>query len=133
MKRGASTKIPFLFGPSDPAGSRFRQIFRARRIRMMAVVSLKKEEDGMDKPDRDDGFLPLSDILETLSRMRDKLIEINETSGHIANYVTMRREIEALGWGGILAKYHPDINVDDPAALPLFELYRFVYNSMKNR
>ena len=85
----------------------------------------------MEKPDRSDENW--SDILENLARMRDKLIEINEKSGHIANYVAMRREIAELGWDGILANYHPDVNVDDPAAWPLFELYRFIHDSMNRR
>lgn len=85
----------------------------------------------MDNPERKDEFIPLSDILENLALMRDKLLEINEKNGYIANYVAMRREISEIGWGGILLKYHPDINIDDPAAFPLFELYRFVYNTMK--
>jgi len=71
-----------------------------------------------------------SDILENLTRMRDKLIEINEKSGHIANYIAMRREIAELGWSGILAKYHPDVNIGDPAAWPLFELYRYIKGTM---
>jgi len=78
-----------------------------------------------------DSFVPLSDILKNLSRIRDKLIEINECNGSIANYVAMRKEVAQLGWGGILQKYHPDINVDDPAAFPLFELYKFVYSTME--
>ena len=85
----------------------------------------------MDENTGGDGFVPLSDILKNLSRIRDKLIEINERNGNIANYITMRKEILQLGWGGILQKYHPDINVDDPAAFPLFELYKFVYSTME--
>jgi len=92
---------------------------------------LEKGKLIMEKPDRRDENW--SDILESLARMRDKLIEINEKSGHIANYVAMRREITELGWSGILAKYHPDINVDDPAAWPLFELYRFIRDSLSRR
>jgi hypothetical protein len=45
----------------------------------------------------------------------------------------MRKEIESIGWGGILQKYHPDINIDDPAAFPLFELYKFVCSTMHKK
>lgn len=86
----------------------------------------------MDNPNQDSNFMPLSDILQNLARIRDKLIEINEKNGNIANYVAMRKEIEVIGWGGILQKYHPDVNIDDPAAFPLFELYKFVYSTMQN-
>ncbi len=85
----------------------------------------------MDDKTGGDSFVPLSDILKNLSRIRDKLIEINERSGSIANYVAMRKEIQQIGWGGILQKYHPDINMDDPAAFPLFELYKFVYSTIE--
>lgn len=85
----------------------------------------------MDENSSAEGFVPLSDILKNLSRIRDKLIEINERNGSIANYVAMRKEIQQVGWGGILQKYHPDINMDDPAAFPLFELYKFVYSTMQ--
>ncbi len=87
----------------------------------------------MDDNTGGDSFVPLSDILKNLNRIRDKLLEINERSGSIANYVAMRKEIAQLGWGGILQKYHPDINVDDPAAFPLFELYKFVYSTMTEK
>lgn len=85
----------------------------------------------MDDKTGGDSFVPLSDILKNLSHIRDKLIEINERSGSIANYVAMRKEIQQIGWGGILQKYHPDINMDDPAAFPLFELYKFVYSTIE--
>ena len=85
----------------------------------------------MEESTGGDSFVPLSDILKNLSRIRDKLIEINARNGSIANYVAMRKEITQLGWGGILQKYHPDINMDDPAAFPLFELYKFVYSTMR--
>lgn len=84
----------------------------------------------MNQPNRDDD-LPLGSILKNLETIRDKLVEINSKNGNTAGYFAMKKEIQALGWNGILQKYHPDINVDDPAAFPLFELYRFVYHTMK--
>jgi hypothetical protein len=85
----------------------------------------------MDNPGG--GFMPLADMLKNLNLIRDKLIEINEKNGSIANFVAMRKEIESIGWGGILQKYHPDINIDDPAAFPLFELYKFVCSTMHKK
>jgi hypothetical protein len=38
-----------------------------------------------------------------------------------------------VGWSGICAKYHPDINIHDPAAVPLFDLYKFVKDTMDKR
>ncbi len=82
-------------------------------------------------PENNSGQLPVKEILRNFSRIRDKLLEINAKSGNTASFRAMREEIESVGWGGILLKYHPDINVDDPAAMALFELYRFVYSTMK--
>jgi hypothetical protein len=79
----------------------------------------------------DDAQLPVRDILRNFNRIREKLLEINAKKGSTASFRAMREEIESVGWNGILAKYHPDVNVDDPAALALFELYRFVYGTMK--
>ncbi len=70
-------------------------------------------------------------ILIDLEHIRDMLTEVNVQLGFLQRYRDMREEITELGWGGILNKYHPDINVDDPAAAELFALYRFVYDEMQ--
>ncbi len=70
-------------------------------------------------------------ILIDLEHIRDMLTEVNVQLGFLQRYRDMRDEITELGWGGILNKYHPDINVDDPAAAELFALYRFVYDEMQ--
>ncbi len=83
----------------------------------------------MQMPEHD--AQPLEDMLAKLEEIRDKLVQVNETLGYAARVSAIKREIVEVGWDGILARYHPDINIDDPAAGPLFELYRFVYNSME--
>ena len=85
----------------------------------------------MSIPEDGSAPLPVRDILRNFNRIREKLLEINAKSGSTASFRAMRDEIESTGWNGILAKYHPDVNVDDPAAFALFELYRFVYGTMK--
>lgn len=70
-------------------------------------------------------------ILIDLEHIRDMLTEVNVQLGFLQRYRDMREEITQIGWGGILNKYHPDINVDDPAAAELFALYRFVYDEMQ--
>ncbi len=70
-------------------------------------------------------------ILIDLEHIRDMLTEVNVQLGFLQRYRDMREEITELGWGGILNKYHPDINVDDPAVAELFALYRFVYDEMQ--
>ena len=73
----------------------------------------------------------LESIIIDLEHIRDMLTEVNEQLGCLQRYRAMRDEITEIGWGGILNKYHPDINVDDPAAPELFALYRFVYEEMQ--
>ncbi len=69
--------------------------------------------------------------LANLEMLRDKLEESNRVSGALTRFEAMKKEIQEIGWNGILAKYHPDINIDDPAAFPLFEMYRFAYNALE--
>lgn len=85
----------------------------------------------MNIPEDDSAQLPVRDILRNFNRIREKLLEINAKKGGAASFRAMREEIDSVGWDGILAKYHPDVNMDDPAAFALFELYRFVHGTMK--
>lgn len=72
----------------------------------------------------------LQNALNTLEDVRKKLTRVNEQLGYLAQFKAMQIEIEELGWDGICARYHPDINVDDPAAYELFQYYKFVYDNM---
>ena len=72
----------------------------------------------------------LQGALKTLEDVRNKLTRVNEQMGYLARFNAMKREIQELGWDGICARYHPDINVDDPAAFELFQFYKFVYDNM---
>lgn len=83
-------------------------------------------EEGQDTREQQ-----LESILNDLEYIRDMLTEVNVQLGCLERYRAMRDEISAVGWGGILSKYHPDINVDDPAAFELLALYRFVYQEMQ--
>lgn len=72
----------------------------------------------------------LSSILLALEKSRDRLYNINTTSGYLLHYAQIKKEIEQESWAKICAKYHPDVNIDDPAAHELFHLYKFVYGTM---
>lgn len=87
----------------------------------------------MNTPENNSSQLPVRDILRNFNRIREKLLEIKAKSGDMPSFRAMQDEIISVGWGGIIQKYHPDINVDEPAAMALFELYRFVYNTMKKK
>lgn len=70
-------------------------------------------------------------IMAKLEHVKQQLIAINTHNGNMARYHAMKDEIMALGWSGICEKYHPDINLDDPAAAELFALYKFIYDTME--
>lgn len=80
-----------------------------------------------------DNAKELRGILNTLNDIRQSLAEVNEKTGGMERYRAIRREIEDLGWGNICAKYHPDINTQDPASHELFSFYRFVRETMENK
>lgn len=85
----------------------------------------------METPENRNHGLPSNEVLKNLGSIRDNLMKLSAKNQGAAGYFAMRREIETLGWGGILQKYHPDINVENPAAMALFELYRFVRKTMR--
>lgn len=70
-------------------------------------------------------------ILKDLEEVREKLKEVNNLTGALARFESMKQEIKSIGWSGICAKYHPDINISDPAAHELFAMYRFIYDAME--
>jgi hypothetical protein len=72
----------------------------------------------------------LVNILKDLEDVRDKLVEVNKMTGALAQYESMKQEILVIGWNGVCSKYHPDINIGDPAAHELFAMYRFVYDAL---
>ncbi|MDP4179972.1 MAG: hypothetical protein Q8942_02645 [Bacillota bacterium] len=72
-------------------------------------------------------------MLEKLTRLRDELVKLNEKTGALDRARGMREEIMRIGWKGILEKYHPDVNTEDPAANELFKMYKYVYEDMKKR
>ncbi len=72
-------------------------------------------------------------MLEKLTKLRDQLVKLNEKTGALDRAKGMREEILKVGWKGIMEKYHPDVNTEDPAANELFKMYKFVYEDMKKK
>jgi len=72
-------------------------------------------------------------MLEKLTKLRDQLAKLNEKTGALDRARGMREEILKVGWKGIMEKYHPDVNTQDPAANELFKMYKFVYEDMKKK
>lgn len=69
-------------------------------------------------------------IIKSLEDIRDKLVKANTISGALARYNAMKQEIMQHGWSFICSKYHPDINIGDPAAHEIFQMYKYVYETM---
>ncbi|MGE5494184.1 MAG: hypothetical protein ACM3S4_02645 [Burkholderiales bacterium] len=70
-------------------------------------------------------------ILKRLEDIRDTLSKANESVGYLTRFIAMREEIRSIGWSCICAKYHPDVNICDPAAYELFQLYKFAYDNIE--
>jgi hypothetical protein len=72
----------------------------------------------------------LEKILEKLNILQSKLSEIKNYTETGNKIETMKSEIINIGWEGILDKYHPDVNIDDPAAMDIFLMYKSLYSHM---
>ncbi len=75
----------------------------------------------------------LKKLLDNLDEIREKLVYANNINGNLAKYKSIKKEIQEIGWDGICMKYHPDINIGDPAAYELFRFYKFVYDTMDRK
>ncbi len=51
----------------------------------------------------------------------------------ISKFNEIQEEILKIGWNGIIKKYHPDMNCDDPEADKTFKMYKGIYENMKKR
>jgi len=71
--------------------------------------------------------------VEQLQEILIKLKEVNQLTGAMARYEACKSNIKRYGWDYILTNFHPDVNIKDPAAIPLFEFYKFVYENMKQK
>lgn len=72
----------------------------------------------------------LQKILRQLEELQIKLNKIKDISGAGDRIEKMKSEIHSYGWNGIIKKYHPDINLDEPEAMDLFLMYKAVYTQM---
>lgn len=88
----------------------------------------------MSRPDKSylspEDEAKLNKALEKLKDIHTALARVNECSGALARYISIRNEIIEMGWPAVQQKYHPDFNVDDPAALEMYRFVRFVHESM---
>ncbi|AUG57365.1 MAG TPA: hypothetical protein DCE02_04635 [Ruminiclostridium sp.] len=51
----------------------------------------------------------------------------------ITRFNEIQEEILRIGWNGIIQKYHPDMNCDNPNSAKLFKMYKCIYENMKKR
>jgi hypothetical protein len=79
----------------------------------------------------DDELKTLESCTEKLQECAEKLKCVNDMLGYTKRTEDITKEIKLLGWEYCRIKYHPDNNMHDPAALPLFNLYKFVYDNLK--
>ena len=51
----------------------------------------------------------------------------------ITKFNQIQEEILKIGWNGIIQKYHPDMNCDEPESEKTFKMYKSIYENMKKR
>ena len=73
----------------------------------------------------------LEDILNGLLYVQSTLKKVMDITGTSDRVDNMKKEIKTLGWQHIMMKYHPDINIDDNGAIPLWDMYKLIYEQMK--
>jgi hypothetical protein len=61
--------------------------------------------------------------MELESNKKELLTKFNE----------IQDEILKIGWQGVLEKYHPDMNCDDPDACDVFKIYKHIYENIRKR
>ncbi|TYQ16659.1 UNVERIFIED_CONTAM: hypothetical protein Cloal_3226 [Acetivibrio alkalicellulosi] len=75
----------------------------------------------------------LDSMMGELLRIKNEIINLSKKTGTFERVTKIKEEILENGWQNILQKYHPDINIDDPASNELFQLYKYVYTDMKKK
>lgn len=75
----------------------------------------------------------LKEAEQKLQEIKGNLDYLMEVTGAKQRYEEIREEIKERGWEYISKTYHPDVNCDDPAAVPLYAFYKFVYEDMIKR
>lgn len=88
--------------------------------------ALEKLSNSLDKMSSE-----LNYALIELMNIYDNLTKINQLTGAAERFENMKLEIKTYGWDYITHKYHPDINVNDPASHELFTMYKFAYDTLK--
>ncbi|MFZ5986265.1 MAG: hypothetical protein ACOYWZ_03950 [Bacillota bacterium] len=51
----------------------------------------------------------------------------------ITKFNEIQEEILRIGWNGVIQKYHPDMNYEDPESSKTFKMYKSIYENMKKR
>ena len=85
-------------------------------------MATKKELEQLNKM--------LKGITDELDSTLKIIKKTNDSLGYTERANNIKKEINENGWANICKKYHPDNNINDPAALPLFELYKFIHDDM---
>jgi hypothetical protein len=74
----------------------------------------------------------LDSAYNTLKDIHTTLVRVNTQSGALARFEAIEDEINEKGWPAVQQKYHPDFNIDDPAAIQMYEFVKFVHQSMES-
>lgn len=75
----------------------------------------------------------LGEALPALEKVNKNLERVNKLTGATKRAKDMREEIRLKGWEIVERVYNPENNKHDPAAEPLYEFYKFIYEDMKKK
>lgn len=72
----------------------------------------------------------LNDLGSYLEEVANSIKKVNDQLGYTKRVEDIEKEIKSLGWDYCRTKYHPDNNIHEPAAMPIYQLYKFVYENL---
>lgn len=73
----------------------------------------------------------LKNMLDKLTNIQTTIEKVMDITGASTRVNNIKKEISKFGWKYISEKYHPDVNIYDAGAMPLWEMYKLIYEKMK--
>jgi hypothetical protein len=78
-------------------------------------------------------FDSLKNMIPALEKIEENLKKVNDMTGATQRANDIRNEISTRGWDIVSKIRNPEVNQEDPAAVPLWEFYKYIYEDMKRK
>ena len=72
-------------------------------------------------------------MYDQLQEALAKITKVNDILGYAERSNSIRKLIKEHGWDVICKTFHPDNNINDPAAYEMFELCKYLHEDMKRK